>query len=52
MRYNPDSGGSLALLVNIVGNAILSAPFQFPQFAFDQPNHAVLYFPFIWLPRL
>lgn len=40
----------LGLLVDIVGNAILSAPFPFQQFAFDQPNIAVLYFPFIWLP--
>ncbi len=40
----------LGLLVNIVTNAILSAPFPFQQFAFDQPNIAVLYFPFIWLP--
>jgi len=40
----------LVLLVNIVANAILSAPSQFQQFAFDQPNIALLYFPFIWLP--
>lgn len=40
----------LGLLVNIVSNAILSAPFPFQQFAFDQPNIAVLHFPFIWLP--
>ena len=40
----------LALLLNIVINAILSAPFAFQQFAFDQPNVAVAYFPFIWLP--
>jgi hypothetical protein len=40
----------LALLFNIVINAILAAPFPFQQFAFDQPNIAVLYFPFIWLP--
>jgi hypothetical protein len=40
----------LGLLINIVENAILSAPFPFQQFAFDQPNIAVLYFPFIWLP--
>jgi len=40
----------LGLLVNIITNAILSAPFPFQQFAFDQPNIAVLYFPFIWLP--
>ena len=40
----------LGLLINIVANAIMSAPFPFQQFAFDQPNVAVLYFPFIWLP--
>jgi len=41
---------SLGLLINIVANAVLSAPFPFQQFAFDQPNRAVLYFPFVWLP--
>jgi hypothetical protein len=41
---------SLLLLLNIVVIAILSLPFRFQQFAFDQPNIAVLYFPFIWLP--
>jgi len=40
----------LALLFNIVINAILSAPFPFQQFAFDQPDVAILYFPFTWLP--
>lgn len=40
----------LGLLINIVGNAVLSAPFPFQQFAFEQPNIAVLYFPFNWLP--
>jgi hypothetical protein len=40
----------LGLLLNIVINAILAAPFPFQQFAFDQPNRGVLYFPFIWLP--
>ena len=40
----------LALLINIVVNAILSAPFATQQFAFDQPNIAVLYWPFVWLP--
>lgn len=40
----------LGLLLNIVINAILSAPFPIQQFAFDQPNIAVLYFPFVWLP--
>jgi len=41
---------ALGLLLNIVTNAILSAPFAFQKFAFDQPNIAVLYFPFSWLP--
>jgi hypothetical protein len=40
----------LGLLINIVVNAVLSAPFPFQKFAFDQPNIAVLYFPFVWLP--
>lgn len=40
----------LVLLFNIVVNAVLSAPSVFQQFAFDQPNVGVLYFPFIWLP--
>lgn len=40
----------LGLLINIVINAVLSAPFGFQQFAYDQPNIAVAYFPFIWLP--
>jgi hypothetical protein len=42
--------GALLLLLNIVINAVLSAPFSFQQFAFDQPNIAVLNFPFSWLP--
>lgn len=42
----------LGLLLNIVINAVLSAPFQFQQFAFEQPNIAVLYFPFNWLPSV
>jgi hypothetical protein len=40
----------LALLINIVATAILSAPFTFQKLAFDQPNIAILYFPFVWLP--
>ena len=40
----------LALLINIVTIAVLSAPFTFQKLAFDQPNVAVLYFPFVWLP--
>lgn len=41
---------SIGLLLNIVINAVLSAPFPFQQFGFEQPNVAVLYFPFIYLP--
>jgi len=40
----------LLLLGNIVITAILSAPFPFQQLGFEQPNIAVLYFPFCWLP--
>lgn len=40
----------LGLLINIVINAVLSAPFSFQKFGFEQPNVALLYFPFVWLP--
>lgn len=40
----------LALLLNIVVNALLSAPSPFQKFAFEQPNIAILYFPISWLP--
>jgi hypothetical protein len=40
----------LGLLINVVVTAILAAPFDFQQIAFDQPTIAVLYFPFAWLP--
>jgi len=40
----------LLLLINIVATAILSAPFAFQKFAFEQPNIALLYFPYVWLP--
>ncbi len=42
----------LGLLLNIVVNAILSVPTPFQQFAFDQPNIAILYFPFNLLPAV
>jgi hypothetical protein len=41
---------SLALLINIIIIALLSAPTPFQQFAFEQPNIAILHFPFSWLP--
>ena len=40
----------LLLLFNIMGNSFLSAPGPFQKFAFDQPNIAVMHFPFVWLP--
>ncbi|MGY5351061.1 hypothetical protein ACXGQW_00570 [Wenyingzhuangia sp. IMCC45533] len=40
----------LGLLINIVLNALLSVPSPIQKFAFDQPNIAILYFPFSWLP--
>lgn len=40
----------LGLLINIVSIAVLSAPSPFQQFAFNQPNIAVLSFPYVWLP--
>ena len=43
---------ALGFLVNIVTTAILSLPFPIQQINFDQPNLAVLYFPFIWLPTI
>ena len=43
---------ALGLLINIVTHAFLSFPFPFQQLAFDQPNRAVLYFPFVWLPTI
>jgi hypothetical protein len=40
----------LGLLMNIVIRALLSAPTPFQQIAFDQPNVAILHFPYNWLP--
>nr|MDQ3101968.1 hypothetical protein [Bacteroidota bacterium] len=42
----------LLLLLNIVFHGILSAPTPFQQFGFEQPNVALLYFPFEWLPAV
>jgi hypothetical protein len=41
---------SLGLLLNIVVIAILSMPLPIQQFGFDQPDIALFYFPFVWLP--
>ncbi|SFH45031.1 hypothetical protein [Pedobacter insulae] len=40
----------LGLLLSIVVNAIFSAPSPIQKFAFEQPNIAILNFPFSWLP--
>jgi len=40
----------LGLLINIVANAFFSTPSSMQKFAFDQPNIAILNFPFSWLP--
>jgi hypothetical protein len=42
----------LALVVNVAFYAVLSSPTKFQQFAFDQPNIALGYFPFVLLPSL
>lgn len=43
---------ALLLLINIVVNAVLSIPSLLQKFAFEQPNVAVLHFPFVWLPAV
>jgi hypothetical protein len=43
---------SVALLLNIVVIALLSAPSPIQQFGFSQPNLAILNFPFSWLPTI
>ncbi len=42
----------LGLVVNIAINGLLSAPTPLQQFAFDQPNIALAYFPFVLLPSV
>lgn len=42
----------IGLLLNIVIMAILSIESPFQQLAFNQPNKAVIQFPFVWLPAL
>lgn len=42
----------LLLLINIIVNGILASPVPFQQFAFDQPNIALIYFPFNLLPSV
>ena len=42
----------MLLLINVVVTAILSTPSPLQQLAFDQPNTAILYFPFSLLPTM
>jgi hypothetical protein len=43
---------ALLLLINVVTIAILSFPSNMQSMAFDQPNLAVVHFPFVWLPAV
>jgi len=43
---------ALLLVLNIVVHAALSLESSFQQMSFDQPNRAVLYLPYIWLPTI
>lgn len=40
------------LLLNVLVIAVLSAKTPFQQFALDQPNIGVAFFPFVWLPTI
>ena len=42
----------LALVTTIVTIAVFSLPTSFQQFGLDQPNRAVLQFPYVWLPAI
>jgi hypothetical protein len=43
---------ALLLLINIVSIAIMSVASPVQKLAFEQPNRAILYFPFIWLAAI
>lgn len=40
----------LGLLLNIVVSAVLAMPTPWQRWGFEQPNVALLHFPFVWLP--
>ncbi|WP_207895842.1 hypothetical protein [Hymenobacter gummosus] len=42
----------LGLLLNIMVNALLAVPSPWQRWGFEQPNVAVLQFPFVWLPSV
>ena len=43
---------ALLLLTNIVATAVLAFPSPLQSIAFGQPNRAIMYFPFNWLPAV
>jgi hypothetical protein len=43
---------ALGLLINIIVTAIFSVATPLQRFGFDQPNIAVAYFPYVWLPSV
>lgn len=43
---------ALGLLINIIITAIFSAATPLQRFGFDQPNVAITYFPYVWLPSV
>jgi hypothetical protein len=43
---------ALLLLLNIVITSIAAFPSPMQRIAFDQPNRAVMYFPYVWLPSI
>jgi hypothetical protein len=43
---------ALGLLLTIITIAFLTFPSPFQQLSFEQPNRAVMFFPFIWLPGI
>ena len=43
---------TLGLLMNVIIHGILSAPTILQRFAFEQPNIAILHFPYVLLPAL
>lgn len=42
----------LLLLINIIITSVLSFELPFQQLGFEQPNRAILFFPFVWLPSV
>ncbi|HEX8288174.1 MAG TPA: hypothetical protein VF556_09265 [Pyrinomonadaceae bacterium] len=43
---------ALILLLNIIFTSVVAFPSPMQRIAFEQPNRAVMYFPFVWLPAV